>query len=207
MDVKQARHPTASLRPVTAMFLAALLASIVGCDGGRIATNPEDERGVKRSLTYLKLEPLTGRSSPINLKDLQGHVTLLNIWGTWCPPCRAELPHIAELRQRFAGQTAFRLVAVSYPSGSQGNDVESLREETADLLERLDLDLPTYYDPEGKTLDTIAAVTDVNVSRFSFPTTLLLDRHGVIRAIWKGYGQGVETEMERYIAVVLAEKE
>ena len=168
----------------------------------RIGPNPEDEPGVRDALTYVNLQPLTGRSSPIGPGDLQGHVVLLNIWGWWCPWCREELPHIAELRQRFAGQTAFRLVVVSYPSGDAASDVESLREQTADLLKQLDLDLPTVYDPDGKTLENIKAISDFA----GFPTTLLLDRHGVIRAIWKGYAPGVETEMERYIAMVLAEE-
>jgi thiol-disulfide isomerase/thioredoxin len=190
------------LAAIVALLVAAALAGTWGCDGGRTQPNPEDEPGVREALTYFKLQPLTGHSSPLGLDDLQGRVVLLNLWAWWCPPCRAELPHIAELRQRFAGQTAFRLVAVSYPSGDQVGDVKSLREQTADLLNSLDLDLPTYYDPEGKTLEGIKAVTDF----MGLPTTLLLDRHGVIRAIWVGYRPGVETEMERYVAVVLAEE-
>ncbi len=184
------------------ILAAAAVVGTSGCDGGRTGPNPEDEAGVRDPLTYVNLQPLTGQSSPIGTRDLQGHVVLLNVWAWSCSHCREELPHLAELRQRFAGQTAFRLVVVSYPSGAPGNDVESLREQTADLLKQLDVDLPTYYDPERKTLDAIKAVTDFA----GVPTTLLLDRHGVIRAIWKGYGPGVETEMERYIAMVLAEE-
>ncbi len=202
MDGKQARTPTAVFGLIAAILAAAAMVGISGCEGGRTGPNPEEEPGVGEALTYLNLQPLTGQPRPIGPGDLHGHVILLNIWGWWCGYCRAELPHIAELRQRFAGQTAFRLAAVSYPSGDSVSDVESLREQTADLLKRLDVDLPTYYDPEGKTLDAMKAVTDFA----GFPTTLLLDRHGVIRAIWKGYGPGVETEMERYISLVLAEE-
>ena len=93
--------------------------------------------------------------------DLAGgyrdHVTLLNFWGTWCPPCRNELPHIAELRQRFAGREAFRLLAVSCPPGGQADDVQSLQEDTASLLKRLGLDLPTYYDPDDATQSALGS--------------------------------------------------
>jgi thiol-disulfide isomerase/thioredoxin len=194
--------PRAAICLFAVILAAAAIVGTSGCDGGRTGPNPEDEAGVRDPLTYVNLQPLTGQSGPIGPADLQGHVVLLNIWGWWCPHCREELPHIAELRQRFAGQTAFRLVVVSYGAGDSPSDVESLREQTADLLKQLDVDLPTYYDTEGKTLDAIKAVTDFA----GFPTTLLLDRHGVIRAIWSGYEAGVETEMERYIAMVLAEE-
>ena len=93
--------------------------------------------GVGKPLTYLKLSPLTGHPPPLALKDLIGRVTLLNFWGTWCPPCREELPHMAELRRRFAGEEAFQLLAVSFPPIGPPDDVQSLREETAALLERL----------------------------------------------------------------------
>jgi thiol-disulfide isomerase/thioredoxin len=146
---------------------------------------------------------LTGNVALLSTSDLQNHVTLLNFWGTWCPPCREELPHMAELRRRFAGQEAFRLVAISYPPGGQGDDLESLREETTALLKRLDLDLPTYCDPGSKTLAAAGQVVDVQY----FPTTLLLDRHGVIRAIWVGYEPGTEKQMEENIEKALRDME
>ena len=134
------------------------------------------------------------------MADLQDHVVLLNFWGTWCRPCRDELPHIAELRQRFAGQEAFRLVAISYPPLGQGDDLQSLREETAALLKRLNLDLPTYWDPDNETRTAVDQLIPDAVHEISgvslFPLTVLLDRQGVIRAVWVGYRPGVETEIE-----------
>ncbi len=162
---------------------------------------PEIHSGVGQPLPFLDLRPLTGDAPPISLADVQNHVTLLNFWGTWCPPCRNELPHIAELRQRYAGREAFRLLAVSCPPGGQADDVQSLQEDTAALLKRLGLDLPTYYDPDGATQSALANLVNLE----GFPTTLLLDRHGVIRAVWVGYRPGVETEMERYISTLLDE--
>jgi thiol-disulfide isomerase/thioredoxin len=162
---------------------------------------PEVHSGVGSPLPVLELRPLTGSPLPISLADLQNHVTLLNFWGTWCPPCRNELPHIAALRQRFAGQEAFRLLAVSCPPGGQADDVQSLQEDTALLLKRLGLDLPTYYDPGDATQNALGRIVNME----GYPTTLLLDHHGIIRAVWVGYRPGVETEMERYISRLLDE--
>ena len=169
----------------------------------RVVPNPESYRGVGEPLTYLELEPLTGHSPGLSLRELDDRVVLLSFWGTWCPPCRAELPKIAALRQRFAGQEAFELVAISYPASGQGDDLTSLRENTEALLKRLDLDLPTYWDPG----DTTRIEVDRRIGFEGFPTTLLLGRHGVIRAVWVGYRPGVETEIERYVDKVLSEEE
>ena len=162
---------------------------------------PEVHQGIGEPLTFLKLEPLTGNPPPLSSSDLQGCVTLLNFWGTWCPPCRAELPHISGLHEHFAGQGTFRLVAISYPPGGRGDDLQSLHEETATLLTELGLDLPTYSDPNSKTLTAV----DRLIGFQGFPTTILLDQHGVIRAIWVGYQPGMETEIEQYVDKLLSE--
>ena len=52
----------------------------------------------------------TGR--PASLADYRGKVLLLNIWATWCPPCRVEMPSLERLQRKLAG-TDFRLVSVS----------------------------------------------------------------------------------------------
>jgi len=80
--------------------------------------------------------------------------------------------------------------------------VQSLQEDTASLLKRLNLDLPSYYDSDGGTQYALGNLIDPEF----YPTTVLLDRHGVIRAVWVGYRPGMETEMERYIGALLDEK-
>ena len=52
----------------------------------------------------------TGRAATI--EDYRGKVVLLNIWATWCPPCKVEMPSMEHLHRKLAG-TDFRLVAVS----------------------------------------------------------------------------------------------
>ena len=88
------------------------------------------------------------------------------------------------------------------PSGGQGDDRQSLREDTEELLKRLNLDLPTYCDPGSKTLSAV----DQLIGFSGYPTSVLLDRHGVVRDVWVGYRPGVETEMERRVDEVLSEK-
>ena len=49
---------------------------------------------------------------PASLDTYRGKVVLLNIWATWCPPCRAEMPSMEKLHRKLAG-TDFRIAAVS----------------------------------------------------------------------------------------------
>jgi cytochrome c biogenesis protein CcmG, thiol:disulfide interchange protein DsbE len=178
----------------------------------RAAPRPDAFNGVKdkRTLSFLELQPLTGAERPVTLRDIEGRVTLLHFWGTWCRPCRDELPHLAALRRRYAGRETFQLLAVSFPPCSLPVDAEALREETAALLKRLKLDLPTYSDVDGRTRDAADQIVPEAVDHSSgvslFPLTLLLDRRGVVRAVWLGYRPGAETEMERYIDMVLEEE-
>ncbi len=67
-------------------------------------------------------------------------------------------------------------------------------------MKRLHLDLPTYYDPQSETR---AGVNRLTREDGYYPLTVLLDRKGVIRAVWVGYRPGAETEMERHIDMVL----
>ena len=186
---------------IVTVVLVAYWAIIGWLKPGPNLPKPDVHSGVGKSLPLLELRPLTGDAPPVSLVDLQNHVTLLNFWGTWCPPCRNELPHIAALRQRFAGQDAFRLLAVSCPPAGQAADVQSLQEDTASLLKRLKLDLPSYYDPDDATQTALGSLINLE----GYPTTVLLDHHGVIRAVWVGYRPGVETEMERFISTLLDE--
>ncbi|HWA98920.1 MAG TPA: TlpA disulfide reductase family protein [Pirellulales bacterium] len=152
-------------------------------------------------LPSLELDPLTGASEPVTLADLKGKVALVNFWGTWCPPCRDEFPHIVELDRHYRARSGFRLLAVSSDGGSD-NDVEALRETTSEFLKQHDAtDLPTYVDRGGRTRAAISAAIGFR----GYPTTLVLDRTGTIRGSWVGYHPGTETAMAALVDRLLAE--
>ncbi|HXM37231.1 MAG TPA: TlpA disulfide reductase family protein [Gemmatimonadales bacterium] len=103
----------------------------------------------------------TGR--PVTIDDYKGKVVLLNIWATWCPPCRVEMPSMQHLQQKLAG-TDFRLVAVSVD--------EEDSTVVNKFVRQLGLTFEILHDQDG-TIRRIYQTTGV-------PESFVLDRDGVI---------------------------
>jgi cytochrome c biogenesis protein CcmG/thiol:disulfide interchange protein DsbE len=164
---------------------------------GVFVLRPGPPRGEGKPLSALELEPLTGPGQPVSLNSLGGKVTIVNFFATWCGPCRAELPHLAELRNEFAGNERFVVLPVSAGEGSY----QKLREETEILLRSLNIDLPTYVDPGGVTRNSFSKIADFR----GFPTSFIMDGNGVVRKIWVGYDPNVIVEMHEMIEQLLEE--
>lgn len=98
----------------------------------------------------------------MTLDDLKGKVVLLNLWATWCAPCRKEMPHLDQL-QRDMGSDQFEVVAVSVDRGSAEKSKQFLAEVGATALR-------FYHDPTAKAGFSFMAI--------GMPTTLLFDRAG-----------------------------
>jgi cytochrome c biogenesis protein CcmG, thiol:disulfide interchange protein DsbE len=111
--------------------------------------------------------------NPVALGELANKVILLNIWATWCPPCREEMPSMQRLSERFEDQD-FRVVAISVdaPSGATllagsppGGDVVSFSDQ-------LGLTFDIWLDPAGAVRRTYRAT--------GLPESFLIDRNGYI---------------------------
>jgi peroxiredoxin len=112
------------------------------------------------------------QGNPVSLADLRGQVVLLNIWATWCPPCREEMPSMERL-YRAVGPEGLRVVAVSIDadggkideSGHAGGDIAAFAKE-------MDLTFTIWHDPKGSIQRTYRAT--------AVPESFLIDRDGTI---------------------------
>jgi thiol-disulfide isomerase/thioredoxin len=159
----------------------------------------EKHPGVGSRVVQMKLEPLTGGGSRVTAADLKGKVTLINFWGPWCPPCRMEFPHLMEIEQHFHSNDRFQLLSISC-SGQSGSD-EDMAPMTAEFLEEYQASIPTYRDPHQQFIQFLIGAAKLD--DFVFPTSLVVDRQGVIRGVWCGYMPGDEREIHRMIESLL----
>jgi thiol-disulfide isomerase/thioredoxin len=127
--------------------------------------------------------------TPLSLADWKGRVVLVNLWATWCGPCREEMPALAEL-QRQLGSEDFEVVAISLDR--QGAEVARpfLVNVGAEALE-------LYLDPSTKVLAGFRAV--------GLPASILIDRSG--REVGRMFGPAdwASPEAIRLIRAALAE--
>ncbi len=187
---------------IAAILIGVFLYRVVGTQLGNVQSISPP---VGNGLPSLRLLPLTQDGETVQLPDVKGQVVLVNFWGTWCPPCRAEFPHIAALAKHYKSRDDFRLFAVSSTGGEDiAAEIPELRDATAAFLKQQGAtDLPTWVD-EGH--QTRAALTDAGQEQMAYPTTFLLDRAGIIRGYWQGYQPGTEEQIRRQIEKLLAEK-
>jgi thiol-disulfide isomerase/thioredoxin len=151
---------------------------------------------VGQRLAFLQLEPLTGGGEPVNAADLQGKVTLVNIWGTWCPPCAEEFPYLVAIYNEFRSRSEFQYFSVSY----DGKTPEELRESTSDFLQQMRADHATYYDPGAATMN---ALQMIGIQENAFPTNIVLDTDGTIRGVWQGYDRLAIAQIEELLGQLL----
>lgn len=103
-----------------------------------------------------------GSGRPRTLADFRGRYVLLNIWATWCAPCREEMPALARLQKKLGGDD-FEVLALSIDSGGAPAVRQFFRETGVEGL-------GIYLD---RSLQVNSALRIVGV-----PTTVLLDRQG-----------------------------
>jgi len=144
---------------------------------------PREHHAVGRTLPTIDLVPLAGGATKQDLRSLEGKVVLLNLWGPWCGYCLQELPELAELEEGYRDQSDFVMLALT-SEGDDDDDLAKLNAQSSAALRRLGIDLPFYADPTRTTRQGMFLV----LGELVFPTTLVLDRQGVIRGVWQGRG-------------------
>jgi thiol-disulfide isomerase/thioredoxin len=107
--------------------------------------------------------------SKFDLASEKGSVLLLNLWATWCAPCRFEIPELDKLHAKYADRR-FKVIGVSVDEGGPADVKQFLSEQK--------ISYPIAVDPEGK----LATILHTSV----LPTSVLIDRGGNV--VWKHFG-------------------
>ena len=124
---------------------------------------------------------------PVTLAHFRGRTVLLNLWATWCVPCRREMPALDALQEKLGGE-AFQVVAVNI-------DTRNLDKPKAWLDEVGIKRLGYYADPSAKVFQDLKAVGKA----VGMPTTLLIDPNGCELGVLAGPAEWASEDAVRLI--------
>jgi len=134
-------------------------------------------------------EDLDGEA--LAVEDYRGQVLVLNVYASWCPPCRKEMPLVGELADAYPDdEVAFLGVNIR----------DSSTENAQAFLRGQDVELRSFYDPGSEVLLDLSD----RLGAYSLPSTLVLDRDGRLAVLVLGEIPGART-MKDLIDDVVAE--
>jgi len=155
----------------TRASIAAFTLLLAGCGGGDAA-----EGGSEAAARSLEPQPApaydatTLEGDSVTLADLQGEVVLLNVWATWCVPCRQEIPELQALHEEHADR-GLHVVGVTVDSRSAEDQVRR-------FIQDFGMTYEVWVDPDQTAVSTFEAI--------GVPLTVLVDREG--RIVWRHLG-------------------
>lgn len=132
--------------------------------------------GLNRGERFYNLTFRNAEGKSISLSDLRGTVVLLHFWGSWCPPCRSEMPDLQKLHQALGDSSDIKIVLLQ---------VQEDFDVSRRWARQQHLKLPLY--DSGVKSGAMSALTLAGGSLIhdrdiapAFPTTYILDKHGIV---------------------------
>lgn len=167
------------------LVVAALLGPTAACATGKdaVATGGEfqfvapggqtqifyDPPGSRVALGGLSGPSLLDADHPIGLDDFTGQVVVLNIWGSWCGPCQAEMPGLQQVYESTKASGATVL----------GIDIRDSQDAARDFVTGRGITFPSIFDPPGRSLAALSGYP-----RNAVPSTIVLDRQHRVAAVF-----------------------
>lgn len=143
-----------------------------------------------RSLKHLAFDGPEG--GPMTLADFEGRTVLVNLWATWCAPCRAEMPALDQLEQEMGGED-FEVVAINIDTGDASKPEAFLEEVGVSALGRYrDASMGVFNDLKREGLVV------------GLPATLLIDQDGCLIAHMNGPAEWASEDAKRLIEAAQA---
>jgi cytochrome c biogenesis protein CcmG/thiol:disulfide interchange protein DsbE len=123
-----------------------------------------------------------------SLADFQGQVVLINLWATWCEPCKDEMPALQAFHDEYSDEG---LTVIAINDGDPPADV-------LQFVKDFDLTFPVWFDP------TYTA-TEEAFKTMGLPSSFVIDRSGVVRLYWIGAIDA--TNLERGVIPIIREEQ
>jgi thiol-disulfide isomerase/thioredoxin len=133
---------------------------------------------------WTNVTPLTG--APSSLASLKGRVVIMDFWATWCGPCKAIVPRLSALKDRYGAQ-GLSVVGITTDDA----------EKAADYASKNAMKYPSVVDGNGDTSKAYGIT--------GLPTMLVVDKRGVVREVYVGFDPTGEAKLDALVKTLLAE--
>ena len=197
------------------LIAAVVFSGLTGCDSTKSAKQTENMNADSNQTAQTENTPTPENSKPKNsdyppfpsalmkaevkkidnstfkLEDKKGSVVLLNLWATWCGPCRGEMPHLVEMEEKFKPKN-FEVIGLNIENES----VESINSFAAQM--KLNYQQAYATDEMMKEFLTISKFQGI-------PQSFLIDREGRLRGVFLGGGPDVVGKMKATVEKLTAE--
>lgn len=159
------------------LLLLALSISLFFLDQYVITQEPEMKNRTSMSANQADTGIEVGQKAPdfrlktskgeiISLSSLKGKNIFINFWASWCPPCKAEMPHVQEFYDNYKNQN---IAVLSVNLTHLDRDEQTVHE----FIKRNHLTFPVVYDTRGEVDEVYQANT--------IPTSYIIDQNGIIQ--------------------------
>ena len=195
------------IKSIVFFLLAVLFSSLMACSGSSSSNAPvaNTANGAPQNTETAKktnYPPLAEKVAQSNMKNLdgstskvadrKGKVLLLNMWATWCGPCRGEMPALVKMQDEYRDK-GFEIIGLNTDDGDTKEMVE-------DFAKELKLNYTLVW------ADTEMQNGLLKISNFNgIPQSFVVDRDGNLRGVFRGGGRAEIAKMEELVAKVVAE--
>lgn len=149
------------------LLLALTVLCVASCKRSQIESEPAPSVALRPAPVW-KLQAIDGRA--LGSAELSGKVQVIEFWATWCPPCRASIPGLIELQEKYR-EDGLEIVGVSVDQGGEALVKQFVAAKKINYS--VALAVPGFAESFG--------------SFEGIPTTFVVDRKGMIRSMHEGY--------------------
>ncbi|PQZ82975.1 MULTISPECIES: TlpA disulfide reductase family protein [unclassified Brevundimonas] len=128
----------------------------------------------------------------VRFADFTGRVTVVNLWATWCAPCKIEMPTLAALAEHYKDRDDVAVVTISMDVDKAVPEARAFIAEHPPLVYYADPRFQLPFEFPGKG---------------AMPQTILLDRQGKVRAVLTGEADWASDEAKALVEALLAEED
>lgn len=127
------------------------------------------------------------KGSVVRLSDLRGKILVLDFWATWCEPCKQSIPVFESFSRKYPGKDV-EVVGISE---------DAYAEDVVPFVKAHKMSYRVLLDPDNAVQESYRI--------YGLPSTVIVDRKGMIRESWAGFSESTEREIARSVESLMSE--